>query len=313
MGNVIRSGPARRPWDHEQVNFPSYPSPSGPNAGGPQPGLYPLRPLRIGEIFGASLRVAWRHLAVLAPIALIFQLTSAVALIGMLAANGSLHDYATGDYLTLPANPTPAEVSAVLDYVVHNILGALAVTLLIGLISGPILAGFATPFAAIGATTVNGTNEAALARLKGRVGVLLGLGVVVGVVTGIGYLLLIVPGVILWLMLMPAAPVAAMERLSIPDSIRRGIAVSNGFKGRLFGVSALAALISGGISFAASSILGNVISSSDPVRHLVLTQGLAVLIGSLLMPWSSTVTAMLYIDIRMRREGLAEALQAAAR
>ena len=107
------------------MSFPPYPSPAGPNAGGPQPGLYPLRPLRIGEIFGAALRVAWRHLAVLAPIALIFELLSSVALIGLLAANGALHSYATGDYLDLPANPTPAEVSAMLSYVTHNILGAL--------------------------------------------------------------------------------------------------------------------------------------------------------------------------------------------
>lgn len=295
------------------MSFPSYPSPTGPNAGGPQPGLYPLRPLRIGEIFGAALRVAWRHLAVLAPIALIFELLSSAALIGLLAANGALHSYATGDYLDLPANPTPAEVSTMLSYVTHNILGALAATFLISLISAPILAGFAAPFAAIGATTPAGTNEAALARLKGRVGVLLGLGVVVGVATGIGFVLLFVPGVILWLMFMPAGPVAAMERLSIVDSMKRATAVSKGFKGRLLGVSILSALIAGGITLVASSILGNVVSSSDPVRHLVLTQGLAVLIGSLIMPWSSSVTAMLYIDIRMRREGLAQALQAAAR
>ena len=113
---------------------------------------------------------------------------------------------------------------------------------------------------------------------------LLGLGVVVGVATGIGFVLLFVPGVILWLMFMPAGPVAAMERLSIVDSLRRATAVSKGFRGRLLGVSILSALIAGGITLVASSILGNVVSSSDPVRHLVLTQGLAVLIGSLIMP-----------------------------
>ncbi len=146
----MRSGRSRHPWDHDRVSFPPYPLPTGPDADGPQPGLYPLRPLGIGEIFGASLRVARRHLAVLAPVALVFELISAGALIGILAANGSLHSYATGDYLALPANATPAEVSAMAGYLVHNILGALAATFVISLITGPILAGFATPFAAIG-------------------------------------------------------------------------------------------------------------------------------------------------------------------
>jgi hypothetical protein len=284
----------------------------GNAADGPHPGLYPLRPLRTGEILGAAFRIARRSLGVLAPIALIAELVSSAALLGVLAANGALTSYATGEQMSLPSNPTPEQISSVVDYVVHNVLGALA-TFAIALITAPILAGFATPFAALAATTRTAPNGAAMARLTGRVPVLLGLGVVVGLATAVGYLLLIIPGVILWLMLLPAGPVAAMERLSISDSIKRATVVSRGFKGRLFVVSVLSALIAGAVTTVATSVLGAAISTADPVQRLFLTQGLGVLVGALVTPWTATVTAMLYVDIRMRREGLADALRATAR
>jgi hypothetical protein len=78
-------------------------------------------------------------------------------------------------------------------------------------------------------------------------------------------------------------------------------------------VSSLSALIAGGVSLIATQILGSAISTTDPVPHLLLTQGLGVLLGALITPWSATVTAMLYIDIRIRREGLADALRAGVR
>lgn len=295
------------------MSIPPYPSPAGSALGPRQPGLYPLRPLTIGEILGTGLRVAWRHLVVLAPFALVVSLLGTAANIAVLAANGSLRSFATGDYAVLPQNATPDQVSALLTNLVHHILPGVAATLVISLIGAPILAGLVTPFAAMGATSTAGTNAAGMARLKGRWPVVVGTGVVAGLAISVGYTLLIVPGVIIWLMLVPAGPVAAMEGLSIGDSIRRATALSKGFKGRLLGVSLLIGLILTAISFTATSILGTAISTTDPVRHLFLVQGLGILISALLTPWSSAVTAMLYVDIRMRREGLAHALAASVR
>ncbi len=249
----------------------------------------------------------------LAPIALVFQIIGSAALVGMLAANGGLHSYATGDYLTLPPNPTPDQISAVTDNLIHHLLAPLAVMFVISLISAPILAGIATPFAAVAATTPTATNSVATARLRGRLPVLLAVAVAVGLLTAGGFVLLIIPGLILWLALLPAGPVAVMERLPFADSIKRALVVSRGFRWRLLGVTSLSALIAGGISLIGTSILGGLVSSTDPVRHLLLTQGLGVLLGALIAPWTATVTAMLYIDIRIRREGLADALRAGVR
>jgi hypothetical protein len=272
-----------------------------------------LRPLRIGDIFGAAFRISWRHIMLLAPIALLFELIGTVVLVGMLAANGGLHSYATGDYLTLPPNPTPDDLTAVTNFLFQHLLAPLAVTAIISLITAPILAGIATPFAAVAATTPTATNSVATARLRGRLPVLLAVAVAVGLLTAFGFVLFIIPGLILWLALLPAGPVAVMERLPFADSIKRAFLLSKGFRWRLLGVSSLSALIAGGVSLIATQILGSAISTTDPVPHLLLTQGLGVLLGALITPWSATVTAMLYIDIRIRREGLADALRAGVR
>ncbi len=291
------------------MSLPSYPRPSGPLSSA-DPGLYPLRPLAVGELLGAGLRIAARHLAVLAPVAFVVaMLTSAVNLL-VLAANGSLDNFASGDYARIPANATSAQLNDQLSYVVSHILPALAASALLSLVAAPVLAGIATPFAALAATTRTGSNAAGLARLRGRWPVLLGLGVVVGLATAVGYLFLLVPGILVWLVFLPAGPVAAMEGSGIADSMRRASVLSKGFKGRLFGVSLLIGLIVGAIGLVVESILGQLVSTTDPTTHLIITQGLSTLVSAVLQPWSLAVVALLYIDLRMRRENLAQALLA---
>ena len=294
------------------MSLPPYPTPANPYFNAPQPGLYPLRPLRIGEIFGAATKVAWRHVLVLAPIGLLMGVLSSAVQLAVLNANGSLDKYASGELSTFDSQSTTAELNAQLSYLYSHLFPAIGAAALVTLVLTPILAAVATPFAALGATTVSAPNSAGLARLRGRFAVIIGVAVVCGVAIGVGTVLFIVPGILLWLILLPAGPAAAMERSSVGDSIRRAAALTKGFKGRLFGISCLSSLISGAISFGASSILGQVISNSDPIRHLYLTQIISVIVGALITSWSASVTAMLYIDIRMRREGLAEALLASS-
>ena len=301
-------GPRGATWDDVRVSLPPYPTPANPSFNAPQPGLYPLRPLRIGEIFGAATKVAWRHILVLAPIGLLVGVLTTVIQFSIMNANGSLQRYASGELSTFDSQSTPAQINAQLSYLYSHLFPALGAAAAISLIFAPILAAVATPFAALGATTAAAPNSAGLARLKGRWGVIAAVGVACGLAIGVGTVLFVVPGILLWLVLLPAGPVSAMERSSIGDSIKRAAALSKGFKGRLFGIGSLTTLISGAISLGVSSILGQVVSSSDPIRHLYVTQGIGVVVGALVTSWTASVTAMIYIDMRMRREGLAEAL-----
>jgi hypothetical protein len=292
------------------VTYPSYPSPADSSA---QPGWYPLRPLSIGEVIGAGLRIATRHLAVLAPIAFLFSVVGAAANLLVLASKGVLRSYANGDLTRVPTGASTEQANAFLRSYLSDIFPALAVSAVVGMIAAPVLAGVTAPFAALGATSRIGTNSAGLARLRGRWPMLIGVAVVVAVAQAVGFALLVVPGVIIWLILLPAGPAAAMEGLAVGPTLRRAAVVSKGFKGRLFGVSLLMGLIVGAIDLALTAILTRVVGGDDPVTRLIITQILSSVISALVMPWSAAVTAMLYIDIRMRREGLAQALLASSR
>lgn len=292
------------------MTYPSYPSPTGPSD---QPGWYPLRPLSIGEVIGAGLRIATRHLAVLAPIAFLFGIVGAAANLLVLAAKGVLRSYATGDLTRLPVGASTEQANEFVRTYFSDILPGLATSAVVGMIAGPVLAGVAAPFAALAATSRIGTNAAGLARLRHRWSVLLAVAVVVGLAQAVGFALLIVPGIIIWLTLLPAGPAAAMEGLAVGPTLRRAAVVSKGFKGRLFGVSLLIGLIVGVIDFALAAVLTRVVGGDDPVTRLIITQILAAVVSAVTAPWSAAVTAMLYIDIRIRREGLAPALLAASR
>ena len=302
-------GRRRRPCNHAAVSYPSYPSPTGPSA---PAGWYPLRPLSIGEVIGAGLRIGTRHLAVLAPVSFVFAVISSALNLLVLSAKGALRSYANGDLTRLPAGATPEQANEFLRSYVSTIFPALAVSAVVGMIAAPVLAGVAAPFAALAATSRVGTNAAGLARLHGRWPVLLAVAVLAGLAQAVGYALLIVPGFVVWLVLLPAGPAAAMERVGVGPTLTRAAIVSKGFKGRLLGVSLLMGLITVGINLVATAIFTRVVGGDDPVTRLVITQLLAALFSSVIAPWTASVTAMLYIDIRMRREGLAKALWAAS-
>lgn len=293
------------------VSLPSYPNHAGGADRAPRPGLFPLRPLTVGEILSAALLLTRRHLAVLAPVGLLIGLLYAGATLGIAAVTGSLDELAKGSVPTLPSNPTAAELDAYLPYLGRLLFGTGA-GLLVSLIGAPFASGVAAPFAAQAAVTRTGAVAGPLARLKGRWGVLLAASVVAGVGTTLGFGLLVVPGVLLWLTLLPLGPVTAMEGLAVRGSLRRAAAVSKGVKGRILGVTLLAALFVGIFGFVVGALFGTLIHAMDPVPRLLLTDGLTVLTSMLTVPFVASVTAMLYIDLRMRKEGLAPALAAAA-
>ncbi|MTD12967.1 hypothetical protein GIS00_03280 [Nakamurella sp. YIM 132087] len=278
----------------------------------PQPGMYPLRPLAVGEILTGAVRVAWRHLLVLAPIALLFSAISTGVQLGLLSATGMLEAVATGSYAQLPAAPTAAQLEQVLQdtgTVLLALLGSVVVTQVLG----PVLAGIAAPFTAEAALSTKGTNARALARLNGRWGVLLGSAVLAGLATAGGFLLLLVPGILLWIALAPAGPVAAMEGTAPAITFRRALHLSRGFRPRIFGTVLLQALFVLIAAFIAGIVAVSLFGvGSAGIGSYITTQIIGIVVGAFTGSWTACVVALLYVDLRMRREGLAEALQRSA-
>ncbi len=285
--------------------------PAHPTSEPPQRGLYPLRPLRVGEILGAAVRITRRSLGLLALPALVVAALGTGVEVALLAATGRLSDVASGSYASLPTDPTQAQLDTALSHL-GAILLAMVASLVIVQSLTPLVAGFAAPFVAQAALTTTPTLGHTRQRLRGRWPVLIGSALLAGLAISVGMVVLIVPGILLWVALVPAGPVAAMEGSSPVATFRRSLELTRGQRGRIFGVQLLTAMISGVTALLVASVLGSVLGGTDDTtRSFVIAQALGVLVSGFTGAWSASVSALLYVDLRMRKEDLARALAAA--
>lgn len=287
--------------------MPQYPSPDRSNRPGAtnswdQPGLIPLRPLALGEIFGSAIVVVRRNLWPLGGAAALVAGVSTLVTLGVLAASGSLQTYADAQWVNdvLKGGMPPG-----------GILLAAMLGLLVSTVGGPVIAGIATAYAGAGALGRDGRGAVA-ERLRGRWPVLLAVAAIVGAAVCLGLLLLVVPGVIAYLLWVFAAPAVVMERAAVSPALRRSVLLTSGHRGRILGTVALSMIIGSVAGAIVASFVGAIVGSTSAVTVLVVSQLVAVLVGGLTSAWTGAVVALLYIDVRIRGEHLADALRWAA-
>ena len=114
-----------------------------------------------------------------------------------------------------------------------------------------------------------------------------------------------------------ASPAMVLENLGVFAAIGRSWSLTRGNFWRLFGINILTAIITsmvagifGGIAGALGAIFV-VVGSSSPEDMLaslnttyILTMVMSTIAQLLILPFTSSVNALLYIDLRMRKEGL---------
>jgi hypothetical protein len=292
------------------VTFPDpYGRPPLPQRQPEQPGVFPLRPLGAGEILTTAVRIAWRNMALLWPVAFLVAALAFGVEVLVLAANGHLQDYIDGTWASsLPSNPTRADLDR-LSGTVWGLAAASGAGAVISFCLAPLAAGIAAPAVAEAAVRRTGTIRSVLDNLRGRWAALVGASLLGGLAIAGGFVLLIVPGILLWLGLSVIGPVAVMEKLPPVEAFRRSWRLTTGYKPRVFGVFMLAALFQLLIGFGLGLILGSVFGQGSTASWIG-TEIVTVLVGGFISAWFSTVVAVLYVDIRMRKEGLAQALAA---
>jgi hypothetical protein len=152
-------------------------------------------------------------------------------------------------------------------------------------------------------------------RRVSRLGALLVAAVLAGVLPYLGLLLLVVPGVLLWGGWSLTTPALIVERLGPFRALGRSWHLVWGSFGRIWGIRSLSLLIAAILNLllvlpfvAAGSLLANLLHADPnavaPVPVLVLTVLGSVLAGTVVTPFQSGVIALLYLDRRMRAEGL---------
>lgn len=265
----------------------------------PRQGCVPLRPLGVAEILDGSFRAIRRNpAAMFAP--------AAVLAVVRVAATAGLQ---LGGYRFL-------------NSVALQLLG----TFVIGAVLGTVLSGLLAAVVTQDVLGVRITARQALTRLRGRIWALLGLAVVSTVLETLGLIVLAVPGIWLWGLWAVAVPAMVVERTTIRGALARSRQLVTGMWWRVWGIRALAYLLASLLGIVVSvpflalasavtgsgGLLTSSASGSPAVYVLIISVG-SVLSATLTEPVRAGIDALLYVDLRMRREGLDIVLQQAAR
>jgi hypothetical protein len=289
-----------------------------------QPGIIPLRPLTLSDIFnGAARYVRSNPKATLGLAAAVVIVTQALALIlqiGPLAALGDL-DALRGDI-----DSTSAMVSTLATSLASGLMQALAAVILSGMLT--VVVGRAVFGSSI-------TIGEAWFKIKGRIMPLLGLallellgavlligvavGIVVALVAGTNWAVAVFVGIPLGLGLVAALaylatvlsfapPAVVLERMPVIPAVRRSLFLVRHDFLRVFGIRALAGIVvwaitlAVGMPFALAQIVAGMDTTSGVLIGTVLASVGAIIGQVITAPFTAGVVVLLYTDRRIRAE-----------
>lgn len=277
-----------------------------------RPGVIPLRPLNLTDILDGAvttMRRYWRM--VFGAAAVTAVLTAAIDLIGYLLVD------TTEDLERLRDLGPAATDQELLNQTLDMLGGSLAasfVSLIATMIGTTLLTGFLTVLmgkAALGKPIV---FKEAVKEAAGRLLPLLGLTVLYTLAIMVAAIFCFVPAIIPFTFWALASPALLLERGTVREAFRRSAKLVSGMFWRIFGILLLAAVISAFLamiitmpfSFGAFMTL-----FTDPEQvyipstgDLILQSVGTVIAQTIVGPFSALVTVILYIDQRMRREGM---------
>ena len=315
----------------------------------PRPGIVPLRPLGLGEIWDGGFRAFRQNPRVMVGLsAIVVVASSAITLVTTLAATRDIAGLATS--LDAGASGGLGEVLGTLQrsvplLVLSTLLEVVSVLVLNGMLIVSVSRAVLGRTIALGELwrvcrgriwslvvlslliTLASTAVGALTLLPG--GLVAGFADSDGgTALGVGLLLLgalgwAVLAAWLWVRWSMATPAMLLEGLGILASLKRSAALVKRSSWRTFGILLLTSVVVIAVVTAISlpfQLVGSLVGAlvgGDPlgpgfwISQVVATLGSTV--GSIIgYPFLAAVTALLYVDLRMRREGLDVELHRAA-
>ena len=336
-------GQPAAPYGQQQWGQQQWGQPSGQQQWGyqaPKPGVVPLRPLGLGELLDGAVAIVRRYPRPTLGLAAIIALVTTLANIALVAF--AFRPFLELDEAAIEAGDTDAILGALgpaaVGFTVTALLAVLGGTLMTGAITAVVGKAVLGEPLSFGETwkQVRGQFPRLLALALLVILICTGIMVIAAVICGVliaidGYLAFVgVPLVLasigaalyVYYRLALAPCVLVLERTGVLPSMRRSGILVKGDWWRVFGILLLTAFIAGVVGQIVQvpfAILGTGGFSGvvDPgaelfgVRYLTMTalgQGLA---ATLITPFSAGVLALLYVDRRMRAEGLDVALAAA--
>jgi Membrane domain of glycerophosphoryl diester phosphodiesterase len=303
----------------------------------PKPGVIPLRPLGVGEILdGAFASIRRNPKAILGLAAVVMTISAVISatITRTLLNLGGLNLPTPGQQLT------PAQATHLVGRIIAVVVPAFGLTLLLTFIVQAILAGLLAPIIARGvsgqqisaADAWQATRPrlpslllATLLVLLAGLGPLLILGLIVGIAFVAGappavYAVVALLGLValvltIWFstMFSLVTPVVVLENESPGRALGRSWRLVARSFWRVFGITLLAGIIvavAGGILQLPFTFFG-ALSGSGIAATVILVIG-TIAAGTVTRPITAGVTVLLYVDMRMRKEGLDLALRTAS-
>jgi hypothetical protein len=326
---------------------PGEPGPRGWEPAGygkPPSGIVPLRPLSVGEILdGAFQAVRANARTMIGTAAAVIAAVTVLSLVPEALLLNRLRD---NPALTGGSSSLDDQIDLIgglgESRIVSTVLTFIAVTMLEALLIVPVSE------AVLGRRVSAG---AMWRRARGRVLAALGLALLTGLVTVLAVVALLAPGVVAlvagedvagvilllagaaaavvvvvlvytrWSL---AAPALVLENAPVTTAMRRSWRIVRGSTWRVFGILLLAGIIvsigQAVVTVPVGLLAGLPAAGQDnpygslPITfvQLLITGVGTIVAGAIFYPFSAAVSALLYIDLRMRREGLDVRLAQAA-
>lgn len=276
-----------------------------------KPGVIPLRPLNLGDILDGAITAIRRYpLLILGVSAIVAVISAAVNLGASLLLWPEIQKLARIEPGTLTQQQAADQMLGLLG----DSSLMLGVTLVITLLTQTVLSGFLTVVMGNAVLGKPVTFRDAIAELKPRILPLLGLTVLYTLAVLAGALLCLIGALPVYVYFSLASPALILERARVGQAFTRSRQLVRGSFWRVFGILLLTAVIAGTISAIISipfSLGGGGLSALLQPGTVVPSTGQLVVqaVGSvvaqtIVTPFVALVTVVLYIDQRMRKEGM---------
>jgi hypothetical protein len=262
----------------------------------------PLRPLGVGELLDGTFSTIRRNpRATVGLAALLVTLQQVISLAVQLGTNGLPTQVGVGDE-TESIQALIGGFGGITSALVSAVIAAVITGMLVVVVSEDVLGR------RVSAAEV-------WRRIRPRLWPLLLAAAMAGILPYVGLLFLIIPGLILWALWALTTPALVLEGLGPIAALRRSAQLAGPALIRVLGVRTLSVLIGLliqvliALPFGLIGVLIVVAGDGDPgstatVAILALDVLGAIVAGMITAPFLAGVLALLYIDRRMRAEGL---------
>jgi len=261
-----------------------------------------LRPLAIGEVLDVAIKIVWRNAGTL--FRLVAIVIAPVQVLAALVQASAFPDEANRPWFS--TTPPPGEPQPIDPDELWLTIAAFGVITLLSFLASTVATG--ASFKAVADAYLGekpdwrSSLQFALTRLHSILWVtILGL-----IVVGVGLVLCLVPGVWLWVAFAVAVPVLLTEGLKGRRALGRSRALVKGRWWPTFGLLLIGYLLAGMATFVLVGLVETLAftdAGESSVVYLTLATIANIVAAVLTTPFTVAFIAVMYFDLRVRKEG----------